>query len=79
MMNKVKNSESPIKTIFGGIVVKPSACRNKENTMMILVKLVISTRAAGKKLSAVIANTVSTGTEYSVPLPACLAVTRGRV
>jgi hypothetical protein len=63
MMNKVKNKESPIKTIFGGIVVNPSACRNKENTIKILVKLVINIKAAGKKLSAVRASTVSTGTE----------------
>jgi hypothetical protein len=79
MINKVKNSDSPIKTILGGIVVKPSAWRSKENTIMILVKLVISTKAAGKKLSAVIARSVSTGTAYEVPPPTCFAVTSGKV
>jgi hypothetical protein len=79
MMNKVKNKESPINTILGGIVVSPNACRNNENTIKILVKLVIKIKAAGRKLNAVRANTVSTGTEYDVPPPTCFAVTSGKV
>jgi len=63
MMNRVKKNDNPIKTIFGGIVVKPSACLKREKTIKMRVKLVNNISAAGKKLSAVKARTVSTGTE----------------
>jgi hypothetical protein len=45
------------------MVVKPKACLKSENTIRIRVKLVNKIRAAGRKLSAVNANKVSTGTE----------------
>jgi len=61
-MNNVKKNESPINTILGGMVVKPKACRSNEKTIRMRVKLVIKTSAAGKKLNAVNAKTVSTGT-----------------
>jgi hypothetical protein len=63
MMNRVRKNDSPIKTILGGMVVKPKACLKSENTIRIRVKLVNKIRAAGRKLSAVNANKVSTGTE----------------
>jgi hypothetical protein len=63
MMNRVRKNDSPIKTILGGMVVKPKACLKSENTIRIRVKLVNKIRAAGRKLSAVSANKVSTGTE----------------
>jgi len=62
-MNRVRKNDSPIKTILGGMVVKPKACLKSENTIRIRVKLVNKIRAAGRKLSAVNANKVSTGTE----------------
>ena len=62
-MNSVKKKDRPIKTIFGGMVVKPNAWRNKEKTIKMRVKLVSKVSAAGNKLSAVKASTVSTGTE----------------
>jgi hypothetical protein len=79
MINKVRKNESPIKTILGGMVVKPKACRKSENTIRIRVKLVNKISAAGKKLSAVKAKSVSTGTEYTVLAPVPFVVTRGRV
>jgi hypothetical protein len=45
------------------MVVKPKACLKSENTIRIRVKLVNKIRAAGRKLSAVNASKVSTGTE----------------
>jgi hypothetical protein len=63
MMNRVRKNDSPIKTILGGIVVKPKACLKSENTIRIRVKLVNKIRAAGRKLRAVNASKVSTGTE----------------
>jgi hypothetical protein len=63
MMNRVRKNDSPIKTILGGMVVKPKACLKSENTIRIRVKLVNRIRAAGRKLSAVNASKVSTGTE----------------
>jgi len=47
---------------LGGMVVKPKACLKSEKTIRIRVKLVNKIRAAGKKLSAVKARSVSTGT-----------------
>jgi hypothetical protein len=43
------------------------------------VKLVIKTKAAGRKLSEVRAIIVSTGTAYDVPAAPDLAVTSGKV
>jgi hypothetical protein len=63
MMNRVRKNDSPIKTILGGMVVKPKACLKSENTIRIRVKLVNKIRAAGRKLRAVNASKVSTGTE----------------
>jgi hypothetical protein len=63
MMNRVRKNDKPIKTILGGIVVKPKACLKSENTIRIRVKLVNKIRAAGRKLRAVNASKVSTGTE----------------
>jgi len=63
MMNRVRKNDSPIKTILGGMVVKPKACLRSENTIRIRVKLVNKIRAAGRKLRAVNASKVSTGTE----------------
>ena len=62
-MNRVRKNDRPIKTILGGMVVKPKACLKSENTIRIRVKLVNKIRAAGRKLSAVNARKVSTGTE----------------
>ena len=62
-MNRVRKNDKPIKTILGGIVVKPKACLKSENTIRIRVKLVNKIRAAGRKLRAVNASKVSTGTE----------------
>jgi hypothetical protein len=62
MMKSVKKKDSPINTILGGMVVSPSACLNNENTIKMRVKLVNRINAAGKKLRAVRASTVSTGT-----------------
>jgi hypothetical protein len=77
-MKSVKNKESPTNTILGGMVVKPKAWRSKENTISIRVKLVIKINAAGKKVSAVKAKTVSTGTAKAVPPPVCLDVIKGK-
>jgi hypothetical protein len=44
------------------MVVRPKACLKSEKTIRIRVKLVNKIRAAGKKLSAVNARSVSTGT-----------------
>jgi len=63
MINRVRKNDSPIKTILGGMVVKPKACLKSENTIRIRVKLVNKIRAAGRKLRAVNASKVSTGTE----------------
>jgi hypothetical protein len=63
MMNRVRKNDNPIKTILGGMVVKPKACLKSENTIRIRVKLVNKIRAAGRKLRAVNASKVSTGTE----------------
>jgi len=79
MMNRVRKNDSPIKTILGGMVVRPKACLKSENTIKIRVKLVNKISAAGKKLSAVKAKSVSTGTEYVVLAPVPLVVTKGRV
>ena len=62
-MNRVRKNDSPIKTILGGMVVKPKACLKSEKTIRIRVKLVNKIRAAGRKLRAVNASKVSTGTE----------------
>lgn len=62
-MNRVRKNDKPIKTILGGMVVKPKACLKSENTIRIRVKLVNKIRAAGRKLRAVNASKVSTGTE----------------
>jgi hypothetical protein len=43
------------------------------------VKLVIKTKAAGRKLSEVSAMMVSTGTAYEVPAAPDFAVTSGKV
>jgi hypothetical protein len=79
MMNRVRKNDSPIKTILGGMVVRPKACLKSENTIKIRVKLVNKISAAGKKLSAVKARRVSTGTEYVVLAPVPFVVTNGRV
>jgi len=62
MMKRVRKNDNPIKTILGGMVVRPKACLKSEKTIRIRVKLVNKIRAAGKKLSAVNARSVSTGT-----------------
>ena len=63
--------------MLGGMLCKPKACRSKENTIKIRVKLVISMSAAGKNVSAVRPNKVCTGTVYEVPPARGLATTKG--
>jgi len=77
MIKRVKNKDNPIITKLGGTVVRPKACRNNENVINILVKLVIRMSAAGKNDSAVRAKTVSTGTANVVPELPFLDVTKG--
>jgi len=49
MMKRVRKNDNPIKTILGGMVVRPKACLKSEKTIRIRVKLVNKIRAAGKK------------------------------
>ncbi|EXI84493.1 MAG: hypothetical protein AW12_02445 [Candidatus Accumulibacter sp. BA-94] len=60
MMKKLRNRARPISTWFGGEVCVPSACRSSERTMMMRVKLVIISSAAGMKVSAVSVSSVCT-------------------
>jgi hypothetical protein len=61
--NRVRNSARPTITWFGGAVWVPSAWRSSDSTMMMRVKLVIISSAAGMKVSAVISSRVWTGSE----------------
>ncbi|MNC18001.1 hypothetical protein D3C75_658940 [compost metagenome] len=57
-MKKVKNSARPSNTWFGGADGVPSALRNRPNTIMMRVKLVIISKIAGKNVSEVIKTNV---------------------
>jgi hypothetical protein len=47
MMNRLRNSDSPTSTWFGGMACTPRALRVSDSTMTMRVKLVISTSRAG--------------------------------
>ena len=53
MMNRLRNSDSPASTWFGGTVVRPSALRVSDSTTKILVKLVTINRTEGATDSTV--------------------------
>ena len=52
MMKKLRNSDSPSSTWFGGVCCSPSAWRRIARTMMIRVKLVIINRMPGRTVSS---------------------------
>jgi len=49
MIKKVRNSERPIMTMFGGTCCPPKACLRKESTTTILVNEVSIISTAGRK------------------------------
>ena len=54
MMKKLRNSESPISTWFGGDCAVPSAWRRIASTMTMRVKDVMLSSTAGSSVSSVI-------------------------
>ncbi len=58
MMKKVRNRASPNSTWLGGVDWVPMAVRNRLSTMMIRVKLVIISSAAGRNANEVSSNRV---------------------
>ena len=63
MTKKVRKSDSPTTTWFGGAACVPSAWRTRLSTMTMRVKPVISSSSAGRNDSAVKNSSVCTGTE----------------
>ena len=63
MTKKVRNSDSPMTTWFGGAACVPSAWRSSPSTMTMRVKPVISSSVAGRNDSAVKNSSVWIGTE----------------
>ena len=56
MMNRLRNSDSPASTWFGGVDCRPSALRVSDSTTKILVKLVIISSSDGATDSTVMAS-----------------------
>src|SRR5262245_35263262 len=56
MVNRVRNSASPISTMLGGVSCMPSAWRSIDSTMMMRVKAVIATSIDGIRLRTVSAS-----------------------
>ncbi|MNP44002.1 hypothetical protein D3C76_1378480 [compost metagenome] len=70
IIKKVRNRDNPSSTWFGGAEGVPSAFRSKPKTMMMRVKLVIISKMAGIKVSAVMKTSVCTGRDQLCPPPA---------
>src|SRR5471032_421838 len=70
MTKKVKNSARPSKTWLGGAEGVPMALRSSPSTMIIRVKQVIISNAAGINVSEVRNTRVCTGSDQFCPPPA---------
>jgi hypothetical protein len=63
-MTKIVNANArAARTMLGGVVCSPSACRSTARTMMIRVNAVIKSKMPGRKARPVISSNVSTLSE----------------
>ena len=77
MMNRLRNSDRPASTWFGGTDCSPSALRVSDSTTKILVKLVTSSSSDGAIASTVTSS--STVIDWLGLLPPILTLTSGEV